>query len=1130
MSIKLDSLPVALPGGTTFSSVITSRFGSRHPPVRGASSFHRGLDIAFAGCNGKPVFAVAPGKVTFAGLRATEGNLVIIEHLEDDGKTKFWSYYCHMQDTSLQVTTGQQVAAQTVIGALGSTGASSGPHLHFMIKSARESRQDGFIDPTPYLSRVGIALPVNVAVPPGFGAGTAPATTYGASAAQGTVSSKISGLYSFHPHIQYELSRRRKATETANAYMPYVKLTSLVHVLGDNIVNGGTAANKYAYCPTLGVHGEGDNPVMFSDIYTPSSNRSIVGYATKQEGTTTRRVPVVVNQEDIAKDPPNIPPPGIVSMNTERSTAGAMGVRGGLFKANIKIVAYSVGQMNALLRYFLRPATRVVLELGRQSSSGNEVFSPDDDSSSGRRFTAFDWKRPLNNISEELEDIVRLSSFQSNKQQTFLQKYVYDNFGNYEIYIGYVVSFKFRYTKSNTYEIDLTVHSAQQFEVPIKLTGARAICGPSQASVPSNCGVLDIEDYFTPTSAYKQNSFTQLLAKAVSEDDTEVAPTWNNHVIKLNDAVTQGGTGDTTYLISWIFFIDMVLNDDTYGLASIFQSTDSPRTLEFLKNSFPKKVGGIREGSVNQFINEYEVGWHKNLRSTDASVMLIDNNKAQAEVKPNQQAEALKALGILDQAAIDSLANTEVFDQVVTKGAAIGRFQESVEGAGISSLTRGIWLNSNAVIDAFTNADTVSTGLNNLITKMNNATQGYWNLQILSNDQGNPGVHIIDMGESKANTQNPKPAEEDLTVTGLRGRFTQELEQFRAEPGSNIPAYLYKFNRKLRRASGTLSGTGSELLDINYEASLPQVIAVQAIAGVGGVAQRGTLAAINIEELKSITLYDIYPNCTGSTNNICVDARVSPTADQRATGYKVLSEADVKWLTLDWQSSKDEESQKAAVETTAMGIKETYRTRIIDESSQQNLVLTDEEKKFYLDNGWSQEAIDQKIPSLVEAVKNRRLSQLDESFKEDVERTKQQVITAATQQNATYINLVKEFSGMYGKAIELISYDKTDMIQKLDLNRQDDTVHAFNSSNLTKTTVDLTLPGIGGISLFEAFAVDRIPDILERGYYIVTRIVHEFTVAQGWITKITGRFRYKPSLGPDSTPTATAPTEPVDTP
>jgi hypothetical protein len=73
--------------------------------------------------------------------------------------------------------------------------------------------------------------------------------------------------------------------------------------------------------------------------------------------------------------------------------------------------------------------------------------------------------------------------------------------------------------------------------------------------------------------------------------------------------------------------------------------------------------------------------------------------------------------------------------------------------------------------------------------------------------------------------------------------------------------------------------------------------------------------------------------------------------------------------------------------------------------------------------------------------------------------------------------------------------------------------HSFNSSNLTKTIVDLTMPGIGGIELFQSFLVDRVPSILTKGYYVVTKINHEFSTQNGWITKIQGRFIYRPGVG-----------------
>ena len=49
------------------------------------------------------------------------------------------------------------------------------------------------------------------------------------------------------------------------------------------------------------------------------------------------------------------------------------------------------------------------------------------------------------------------------------------------------------------------------------------------------------------------------------------------------------------------------------------------------------------------------------------------------------------------------------------------------------------------------------------------------------------------------------------------------------------------------------------------------------------------------------------------------------------------------------------------------------------------------------------------------------------------------------------------------------------------------------------------------LNLFQSFLVDRVPSILERGFYVVTKVVHKFTSQNGWTTQIQGRFRYRPT-------------------
>lgn len=124
---------------------ITSGFDrARMHPILHTATAHLGVD--YAAPVGTPIWAAASGIVSFRGPSGGAGNLVAIRH---DGGLE--TYYMHMSKFADAAKVGQHVAAKTVIGYVGSTGLSTGPHLHFGIK------QNGvFIDPsklTPMRSR-----------------------------------------------------------------------------------------------------------------------------------------------------------------------------------------------------------------------------------------------------------------------------------------------------------------------------------------------------------------------------------------------------------------------------------------------------------------------------------------------------------------------------------------------------------------------------------------------------------------------------------------------------------------------------------------------------------------------------------------------------------------------------------------------------------------------------------------------------------------------------------------------------------------------------------------------------------------------------------------------------------------
>ncbi len=112
-----------------FAAPITSAFGDRVAPCRGCSSYHRGVD--FDAGYGAPVGAIADGVVMAVGRSSSFGYRVEIEHIINGQKVL--SLYAHMIDNSSVLQVGSPVAAGEIVGALGNTGLSTGPHLHLEI-------------------------------------------------------------------------------------------------------------------------------------------------------------------------------------------------------------------------------------------------------------------------------------------------------------------------------------------------------------------------------------------------------------------------------------------------------------------------------------------------------------------------------------------------------------------------------------------------------------------------------------------------------------------------------------------------------------------------------------------------------------------------------------------------------------------------------------------------------------------------------------------------------------------------------------------------------------------------------------------------------------------------------------
>lgn len=121
---KLASIPAIQPVSNKDLSRVASGFGMRIHPIYGIPKMHNGLD--FTAPQGTPIYATGNGRVTMAGPGTGTGNHVIINH-----GYGYETVYMHMVRVKARV--GQQVKRGEVIGWVGSTGASTGPHCHYEV-------------------------------------------------------------------------------------------------------------------------------------------------------------------------------------------------------------------------------------------------------------------------------------------------------------------------------------------------------------------------------------------------------------------------------------------------------------------------------------------------------------------------------------------------------------------------------------------------------------------------------------------------------------------------------------------------------------------------------------------------------------------------------------------------------------------------------------------------------------------------------------------------------------------------------------------------------------------------------------------------------------------------------------
>ncbi|MCB2079346.1 MAG: M23 family metallopeptidase [Novosphingobium sp.] len=137
-SAAIISRTVSIPSRMPVEGIhLTSSYGMREHPVLGGRRAHKGVDLA--GPVGTPIHATADGMISKASWFSSYGLYVSIEHGGD-----IQTRYAHM--SRLNVAAGQRVRKGDIIGFIGSTGRSTGPHLHYEVRV-----QGKAVNPVPYM-------------------------------------------------------------------------------------------------------------------------------------------------------------------------------------------------------------------------------------------------------------------------------------------------------------------------------------------------------------------------------------------------------------------------------------------------------------------------------------------------------------------------------------------------------------------------------------------------------------------------------------------------------------------------------------------------------------------------------------------------------------------------------------------------------------------------------------------------------------------------------------------------------------------------------------------------------------------------------------------------------------------
>ena len=584
----------------------------------------------------------------------------------------------------------------------------------------------------------------------------------------------------FDDSILSELNERRKSTNLVQTRTPFLRYTTTVDFGGKtspNLTNsikylggnyGDVTFPDYNGCKffTLGMHGW-DNK-NYSDMYNSQGNNGLIVGTTYKDGKQT--LVKTFNKNTIS--PNSYPPPGIESATVERLR------NGNVLKMTINVVCYTQAQLDMLDVLAFAPGMDCVLEWG------NIISTPSGTKSLSK---ILDFSK-----TDTIETLKTLKT--KNYRDKFIKEWCEPNNFNYDFALAQIANVKTT-LENNKYKVTVIAYGPADnlMYVSAYATTVKPEINKTTSST--------IRDYFSPNAGFLnelETADTNPLLKdgSVVKFDEKVDEA--KKILDPNTAIQVGQTNDygqeRTFYIRFDKFINYFLNTQLAGIANQGSRTQITK--------FVSDINVTTDGTTN-----IPLGWNKFLKSTDPSILLIANSKATLGQSATQTQEM-----------VENIINTpgEQFNKNITtltkKGFIIPTDATSKlgdvfpipaecdENSGIMLPDKGIWLNSKGLQEVFMGAKTVFEGVETLLNKLNAATEGYWNLKLMF-DEDDFSLRIV-----------------DDNVKGITKK----------EQG------IHTFNKLLTSTADGTNTLGPEVLSIKVDTDYPKMLYAQlAISGLG---------------------------------------------------------------------------------------------------------------------------------------------------------------------------------------------------------------------------------------------------------------------------------------------------------